>query len=222
MGEHPAEVYWQRRIVLAVAIVVVLLVGRLIWSAVASGAEPSGDPTGSPEPTVTETADDAAAAGDDATDGGAAVEEIASSTEPTDGSTEPAAQITACGQGDIEVALGDKAQVGADQVSFDVTLTQTGDEACVLDAGAGDSALLITSGDTRIWSSKDCGATAALADKEWLLDSGKSKTFQVSWPRTWSSEGCGNPSSTAPQPGMYWAQLTFQGQTAERVQFELS
>ncbi|WP_062518321.1 hypothetical protein [Demequina gelatinilytica] len=227
VGEHPAEVYWRRRIVLVVAIVVIVLVGRLIWSAVASGSEPGTDDAGGSEPTVTETADAPAddAAGDEGDDG-ATVTEVAdqsgASAEPTVDAEEPAAAIGACEQGDISVALGETARVGAEAVAFDVTLTQTGDEACLLDASTGKSSLLITSGDTRIWSSSDCKATATLADKEWLLDSGKSKTFEVSWPREWSSEGCGTPSNRAPQPGTYWAQLTFQGQTAERIPFVLS
>ncbi|WP_062305769.1 hypothetical protein [Demequina subtropica] len=227
VGEHPAEVYWRRRIVLVVAVVVIVLVGKLIWSAVASGSETGTDGAGAAggsEPAVTETAD--APADDAAADVDATVTEVAdqsgATAEPTVVAEEPAASIGACEQGDISVVLGDKARVGAESVAFDVTLTQTGDEACLLDASTGKSSLLITSGDTRIWSSSDCKATKTLADKEWLLDAGKSKTFEVSWPRAWSSEGCGTPSTRAPQPGTYWAQLTFQGQTAERIPFVLS
>ncbi|SEJ09543.1 hypothetical protein [Demequina mangrovi] len=236
VGEHPAEVYWRRRIVLAVALVVLVLIGKLVWSAVASGVEPESSASSSPEPTVTasaesdaeatprddpeaepETTDEAEAQADEA-----AIEEVSSEPEPSPEPSETTPVIGACGKDDIAVALGSKASIAAEAVTFDVTVTQTGDEPCLLDAAEGASALLVTSGSTRIWSSADCEATATLAGKEWLLASGKSKTFQVSWPRAWSSEGCGVPSTREPQPGTYWAELTFQGQTPDAIPFVLS
>ncbi|WP_062462543.1 hypothetical protein [Demequina soli] len=226
VGDQPTEVYWRRRIVLLVALVVIVAVGWLILRAVTAGDPAQAADTGStPAPTVTTSAQASSGGDGSATTDGATAQPAADASTDASPSPEPsdtAATISACGQSDLEVSLGGSPRVSADAVAFDVTVTQTGAEPCLLDSSTGKSALLVTSGDVRIWSSADCDATSTLSDKQWLLDAGKAKTFEVSWPRAWSSEGCGNPSSVPPQAGTYWAQLTFQGITADRIPFVLS
>ena len=60
-----------------------------------------------------------------------------------------------------------------------------------------------------------------LLNTSWLLQPGTSEQVEASWPRTWSFEGC-TATTDVPQPGYYFAELTVQGITAERVQFELT
>ncbi|MDN4477970.1 hypothetical protein [Demequina lignilytica] len=196
----PPEVYRRRRIVVAFALIVIVAVTWLAIRAITSSGADTAAPSATPSPTAT-----------------AAPSASPSPTVTTSTSAEPAA-IADCTATDVAVALGTP-DVSADAVTFPVTLTQIGTVECLLD-GTVDTSLLITSGDTRVWMSTDCDATAAILDTSWLLQPGAEETTSVAWPREWSFEGCGS-SNDVPQPGYYYAELTVQGITAERLQFQI-
>ena len=126
--------------------------------------------------------------------------------------------IADCSAEAITVALATVPSIAADRVTFDASVTNTGADPCLFAGDGEDTVLQITSGDVRVWNSADCSGTAAVVGKRWVLDSGKAQDFQVSWPRSWSFEGC-TEATGVPQPGAYWASLTVGGVDADRVQF---
>ncbi|WP_448631152.1 hypothetical protein [Cellulomonas soli] len=103
--------------------------------------------------------------------------------------------------------------------TFDLTVTNTGTVACLVEAGTSQSEVLIVSGSDRIWSSRDC-APADAASNQLLIDAGDSHQQQLGWDRTRSAEGCpaGQPS---PNPGTYSATFTVQGAASAPAVFGL-
>jgi len=198
VGNQPSEVYWRRRIVLVVAVLVVVLVGWLAIKAVAAAA-----PGSEPEPAVSTTPQP--------------------SVSPEPEETGSAAAMGACTADDLQFTLAAKPNpVPADQQpKIAVTVEHVGTAPCLLDASADSTTLLITSGDDRIWFSRDCPAEAPLIDKEWLLEPGMTREATVAWPRIRSAEGCAAVNSE-PGAGTYWAKVKVQGIEAGRTQFLLS
>lgn len=219
---QPPEVYRRRRItVLVILIALIALAWWGVSTLIGGGAEaaPPQDPAGttSPAPTTSPDAEaDADAAAQDGTQAQSA-SDTGSSPEPTD-TEEPAATITDCSADAITVAVGTEPSIAPDRVTFDASVTNNGPAPCLFAGDGEDTSLQITSGDVRVWSSADCSGTAAVVGKRWVLESGKAESFQVSWPRSWSFEGC-TEATGVPQPGAYWAALKVGGVDADRVQF---
>jgi hypothetical protein len=189
-GSLPARVYWVRR---AVVLLVLLLVAVLAVLGVRALLGGSGD------------------------DGAAA---------PTDGTTTPAAtdeETTAgtpvCEPGAIGLELTSDATTYPSGAlpTFTVRITNTGDVACLLDAGDAQRQVLITSGSDRIWASTDCAAGEPL---QLLLAPDQADERQLQWDRTRSVEGCA-PDQPQAQPGTYQAVLALGGVSTEPVVFGL-
>jgi hypothetical protein len=133
VGPQSSRVYWRRRLVvglglLAVIIVIVLIVSRLV----ASGA-PVPASTNTPAPSGSATG------------------------SPTPASTNPA-DAEACDPSKVELtAVTDSTSydTGVTPV-FSFSLKNNTSVACTLDAGSDLQEFIVTSGDERIWSSKDC------------------------------------------------------------------
>lgn len=203
VGDQPTDVYWRRRATLFVAVVVVTAIGWLVVQAIASRGDDAA----------------AAAPGPDVT-----VAAAATSPSPTARVMEQSPAPTgACAASDLSLTISpDPFTVAADATpAFAVEIEHVGPVPCVVSADGEDTALLITSGQERIWFSGDCPAESALIDGSWLLEPGSTKSVEVAWPRIRSGEGCATVDG-GPAPGYYWAELTVQGVTAEAVQFQLS
>jgi hypothetical protein len=67
-------------------------------------------------------------------------------------------------------------------------IQNTSDTACKRDVGAAMNELVITSGDTRVWSSDDCN-TAGTAQVA-TLQPGQSYSVSVTWLGRLSAKGC--------------------------------
>ncbi len=63
-----------------------------------------------------------------------------------------------CDPASVAIAMTADATTFAPGVSatFTVSITNTGDEACLVDAGEAQREIVITSGSDRVWSSRDC------------------------------------------------------------------
>ena len=103
--------------------------------------------------------------------------------------------------------------------TFTVSITNTGTEACLLDAGEAHREILVTSGSDRVWSSRDC-IVPGTEKRVLLLPAGGNDTTSFAWNRIRSAEGCpqGLP---APGAGTYSAQLTLAGTSAPPAVFGL-
>ncbi len=196
VGPRPPRVYWRRRIVLlallaaAGIIVASVLGGRGAAQAAQDPAGASGAAEQTPDPQTSEGADSTAG------------------------------PVT-CGEGSLSITLTADHRTyaaGANPV-LTVTLTNTSDASCVVDAGEASRGVLITSGADRIWSSLDCPATEN-AERTLLLPAGGRDESVVTWTRIRSAEGCADGLPT-PKPGYYQAVAGVAGVSSTAAVFEL-
>ncbi|WP_218050875.1 hypothetical protein, partial [Cellulomonas algicola] len=103
--------------------------------------------------------------------------------------------------------------------SFTVSITNTGTQPCVVDAGDTQREIVITSGVDRVWSSKDC-PVAGNETRTLLLAGGAADESTLAWNRVRSAQGCPADQPT-PGAGTYSAAFTLAGATATPVVFGL-
>jgi hypothetical protein len=224
VGPQRARVYWVRRLLVVVLLVVLAAVGWAVVSRVLGrGGDPAAasaaeQPAGSADADATsgqgadEPTDGAdGTAGADGADGaGDGEKAVAAPTTPVD-CTPDALQVTLTASGQIFDA--------ATRPVLTATITNVGDVPCTVDAGDANREVLITSGADRIWSSKDC-ATEETASRQLLLGSGAADSVELTWDRTRTAEGCpaGLPE---PRSGTYQAVTTLGTVSSVPVVFAL-
>lgn len=172
----PARVYWVRRLVvlglplLLVGILVGWLVGRGGGTPVATGS-PTSTPTGSAPATPTD----------------------AGTTDAPDGGVED------CADPALTVAIEPTAAAfgAGEEPTFEVTLTNTGADPCLVDAGEAARTIVVTSGDDRVWSNRDC-LGEDVPERTLLLTGDQSDVTTFTWTRVRSAEGCPDG---LPEPG---------------------
>ena len=196
----PARVYWVRRaVVLGIPLLVVLLV---VW--LVAGRGNGDDPTPAAQTTASSPAAEQPA-------------EPAPSTTP---STDTAG-VADCASTGLALAMTADAETFAAGVSptFSVSITNTGTEPCLVDAGEAQREIVVTSGTDRVWSNRDC-IVPGTESRTLLLPGGGNDTTPFAWNRVRSAEGCpaGLP---APGAGTYSAQLNLAGASAPPVVFGL-
>ncbi len=195
VGRQSANVYWRRRLVVLLGVILLVVVA---WFLITS---PSGD--GSDQPAADSSlSPDAAISSDAAEDG-----------DPS----------RACGVDDVEIIVTPNPfNVTLGSIpAFDVSITHVGSASCLLSTGGTDSELVITSGDTQIYTTADCPSNSTINERDFLLSDGTTETFSVNWNGQWSAPECGTSTNTT-KAGYYWATLTLQGIEAEPAQFQLS
>lgn len=119
-------------------------------------------------------------------------------TEPT------AADGDACAEKNILVeAITDKTVYEAgEQPQLSVTITNTGKNICVLNAGTKAQVFTITSGEEVYWLSTDCQVDAIDAEVSLTPGTPISSSVPIVWDRTRSSvDTCSEPRETVPADG---------------------
>lgn len=183
VGPQPPSVYWVRRLVVLVAIIVV--VGLAWWLLPFGGS--SGDanngsasqstesPTTSPSPTVSSTPEPSKT----------------KTTKPASTPTE-----APCEDSDIVVTVttdADTYPAGQDP-TFSLSVATKSKQPCVRDLGQGALELKVSSGGLPAWSSDDCNPDGG--SKMTVLTPGSPYVQGYTWNRTLSeAENC--PSGTA-------------------------
>ena len=190
----PARVYWVRRfVVLGIPLIVIAVI---VWFV-------AGRDSGEPDPAGQGTST-------------APVEEPEPSESTADGTG-----VADCATAGLAVAMTADATSFAPGVSatFAVSVTNTGTEACLVDAGEAQREIVITSGSDRVWSNRDCIAPGT-ETRTLLLAGGQTDTTPFVWNRVRSAEGCPADLPT-PGAGTYSAQLTLAGASAPAAVFGL-
>ncbi len=198
IGGKPPEIYWRRRIVAAIGVVLVFVV--IYFLATSPGGKADGTVTSktnapqvssdaSPDPTILPSGD---------------------ASRPC-----TSADVT------LTMAANPGTFAGSALPVFDVAIKQTGSSPCRLDTAAADTEILITSGSDRIFSSLDCPADATINARQFLLQPDANEAFQVTWNRKRSAPECATVSAD-PRPGTYHAILTVQGIEGNDTTFVLS
>ncbi len=183
---QPPQVYRRRRLLvllgaLAVIIAIVLIIVRPGSS---QGDEPDAAGAGVPSasPSATEAAD-----------------------APTVIPTEPtAADGDVCKDENVKVeAVTDKTVYEAgEQPQLSVTITNTGKNVCVLNAGTNAQVFTITSGEEVYWLSTDCQAEPIDAEVSLTPGTPISSSVPIVWDRTRSSaDTCDGPREAVPAGG---------------------
>ena len=126
-----------------------------------------------------------------------------------------------CDPATVAIAMTADATSFAPGVSatFTVSITNTGTEACLVDAGEAQREIVITSGSDRVWSNRDC-IVAGTETRTLLLPGGGNDTTPFAWNRIRSAPGC-PPDLPVPGAGTYSAQLTLAGVSAPASVFGL-
>jgi hypothetical protein len=181
VGPQPSKVYWRRRLVVGLAALAIVVV--IILIVVRPGASNGAPVTPSTTTASAHTADPA------------------STTIPTDPTTATGA---ACKPANITVAaITDKPNYGAAETpQLSLAITNTGPNACKIDAGTKAQVFTITSGTEVYWRSTDCQTGAV--DAEVLLQPGKTVKSQtaIAWDRTRSDPAtCGAKRNPVPAGG---------------------
>lgn len=164
VGPQPPSVYWRRRLVLllgliAVIVVIVLIIVRPGQSAPGGGETPKPSDSSAPEPSGTPTPTFTSAAGGEACN---------------------AAQVRVTAVTDANsYASGVKPMIS-------MKIVNAGTAPCTFDVGTGAQEYIVTSGNDRIWSSKDC-QTGATSTPQVLEPGVEMTTTPFAWDRTRSS-----------------------------------
>ncbi len=191
VGRLPARVYWFRRVLLVVLVLVVLLLAGWAWgvmtgpdqpgAAAGTGVSQTPTPDATPTPTSSLTSSPTSSP-----------TSSASPSETTSGTP-------MCADSDIVVVASTSQSTypaGKDP-RLTVKVTNTSKQTCRRDVGQKAMEVKVNQGDRRIWSSDDCapGGSAKVVP----LKAGQSYTTSVVWSRTTSKPGCptGQPSAKA-------------------------
>ena len=159
-------------------VVVVIAVLALAWWAFSAFASRGDAPVA--EPTATVAAGDTSATSLPS----ASASESASPAEP--------AEPIECANADITVAAEADAKsypVGSTP-KLTMTITNSGDSACLRDVGPKANELEITSGGYHVWSSDDCNASSK--SKIVTLKPGDTFGSSITWSGRLSQKGCPN------------------------------
>lgn len=182
VGPQTPGVYWVRRI-LAILVILALVLG-LRWlltgrstssdtAAPGASSSPSAGPT-TPAPSSSPSASPT----------------TSTSASPSTKPSASATGVAACADSDITVTASTDAasySVGATP-RLRMRIQNTSAKDCKRDVGAAVNELLISSGDTRVWSSDDCntGGSAQIV----TLKPDQSYSVSVTWLGRLSQKGC--------------------------------
>ncbi|MCW2131062.1 hypothetical protein [Arthrobacter sp. VKM Ac-2550] len=196
-GRKPSPaVYRRRRLALLIAALVVmaLLVAIGFWIASLFGG-------------------DKPAADND--DGGGSVPAVSSPAA----SPSPMASA-ACDESKISVTASTDAPAYAagENPTLILEVVNKGNSACEVNVGTDAMEFLVTSGEDRIFSSKDCAVDTSELMR--TIEPGESERAQFTWERNRSAPGC-KAVNANPQPGTYVLTAKLGPWTSDKIVFNL-
>ncbi len=197
-GRKPSPaVYRRRRLALLIAVLVVLAllvaVGFWIASLFGGGSQPVADND----------------------DGGGSVPVTSSPAA----SPSPMASA-ACDESKISVTASTDAPAYAagENPILILEVANKGDSPCEVNVGTDAMEFLVTSGEDRIFSSKDCAVDTSELMR--TIEPGESERAQFTWERNRSAPGC-KAVNANPQPGTYVLTAKLGPWTSDKIVFDL-
>ncbi|MGX5695754.1 hypothetical protein ACWKWP_06110 [Agromyces soli] len=209
-GRLSPAVYRRRRLVVLLGLVAVIVAIVLVIVRPGSSQGDEKDSGGAAASTDSPTSADASAA----------PPQTVIPTEQT------AADGAACEADQVLVeAVTDKSEYQAgEQPQLSVTITNTGRNVCVLNAGTSAQAFTIKSGEEVYWTSTDCQTDPVDAEVSLTPGTPVSSAAPINWDRTRSApDTCDAPREAVPAGGAsYHLSVTVDGiESAESKQFLL-
>lgn len=226
VGPEEPSVYWRRRAIVGVGLLVALLLLWWLFSAVFGSDEPddqqppptsptsapatAGSPAGSPSPTATASAKAAAQATEGPTpdETGSATEKKAKDLDEVEGRA-AAKKPQRCRDSDVSVAVRPAQRAGEVGAGMKVTLviTNQGATTCRRDLGDANNEIRVVSGRVLVWSSNSCpGVADGESAKAGVVTLKPEQAWSttVRWPGKVTSLRCPPEPPTA-KPGTYRA-----------------
>lgn len=185
-GPEPASVYWVRRAAIVVVLLTVLVGAWWLLGALSgSGGEPSAESDVATEAAVVDE--------DSVVDAGIAASPAV--TVPVEPVACPDSVIAVSATTDASTyKVGDKPRLT-------LSITNTGDVACIRDVGPKANELEITSGGYHVWSSDDCNASDKT--KEDVLEPGQTVASSITWSGRLTQKGCPGGEGEKAKAGRY-------------------
>jgi len=185
-GPLPPGVYWVRRVLVVLAVLVVLV--ALWWVFLRSDASPtSAEPTPSNTPALSPTPSQTRTT----------TPSVSPTTSPSSSPAQPECAAKAI---EVSVTTDRNDYREGVQPTFTLTVTNTGDVTCRRDVGQRALELIVTSGDVQAWSSDDCNPGGPSAVR--VFGPGDEFVQPVTWSRQLSEPGCPTGEPLA-DPGQY-------------------
>jgi hypothetical protein len=205
-GPLPPGVYWRRRGLTLLAVVVVLF---LLSKACGSDGSPSARVSQSPAPRTTAPVTPRPSKPPTA-------KPSASASATTDAAAGP------CAAKDLALSARADADVytPARRPRLTIGIANKGTKPCTRDLGQGARQIVITSGNDRVWSSDDCSPGGG-SQVVTLLPGAAPTTFTVTWARKRSAPGC-PPGMRDAEPGTYRMRARFGDLTSSEDGFSLT
>lgn len=211
VGSLPPGVYWFRRLLAAVLVLLVLVVGWWLFAGRGSGGASAG-PSSSPGPSASSTPSTSASQTPSTTASASATHSATASTSST--------AVAACASSAIRVlAQTDQSSYSSTaKPRFTLQVTNAGTTSCRRDLGQSAVELIVQQAGKHVWSSDDCnpGGGSAIA----TLRPGQTFSTTVVWERQTSKAGCpaGQPAAAA---GSYQLVARNLAQTSAPAAFRL-
>lgn len=206
-GQLPDRVYWIRRGLVLVALIVVIAVIAGIISAI-RGATKTAAPATSTPPAVSETSPSPSYS---ATDQPTTVASSSSASPSVSAATSTSATATTpveCIPNLLSLAVsGPRSVPTTAKADLQVTITNSGSVACVFVFDT-RFVLRVVSGSDEIWSTADCAAWRATGTQ--TLQPGAAATFKTTWDRHRSQKECKVVPTTL-KSGTYVADASYVG-----------
>lgn len=190
----PPQVYRRRRLIVLLGLVAVIIAIVLVIVRPGSGQGDEADAAGTASSATTDETGPA---------------QTVIPTEPA------AADGDACTPEQVLVeAVTDKTVYeSGEQPQLSVTITNTGGNLCVLNAGTSAQVFTITSGEEPYWTSTDCQVDPIDAEVSLTPNTPVSSSVPIVWDRTRSSvDSCDGPREAVPAEGAsYHLSVTVDG-----------
>jgi len=219
----PDRVYWFRRAVVLVGLLLVIGVVGWMVGGIVRLATPGATgtpatvvtPSETPPPTPPDSTHATALPGPESSSASPAT----ATDQPTTASATPSGPVT-CDAGSLSLAVSGPAQVKAGTSAIlTVTVTNSGTDTCVFSLDDRLS-LRIVSGTDEIWASSDCPDWTP-RPAQLTLPAGGTAT----WPMTWDRHRSQSPCTVVPttlNPGTYVANAQFPGVATAQLIFLLT
>jgi hypothetical protein len=199
-GQHPASVYWRRRLVtlagLAVLVVLLVLTAHTLFASKAgepaatgtTGTTASSTPPPNSEtpPAPTSTATDSATPR--STPPGSSTTAPAPPGSTPSGSHTAALPNCVAAQRSIQAVPAQPSYTVGSEPVLALRVTNTGSQPCIQDVADQQIVLLVYNGASRVWGSHDCVVTPG-TDLRTLLPN-QPASFSVTWTGLSSQPGC--------------------------------
>ncbi|TQS40563.1 hypothetical protein [Cryptosporangium phraense] len=203
VGPHPSGVYWRRRLLIFVPLLVILLAfasclvvrGSDGGEAKLAGVDPTSaaPAAGGSSPDPGESAAGSAPS-EESPDSATTAPDTAAGGSATDSAACPDSALTLTAvPSDGAVRIGEFAQMR-------LVVKNSSTAACRRDVGSNEQELKILSGAKQVWSSDDCSsrADAAGATVERKIVPGETLNYYIKWGGTTSSKNCVTGAPVAP------------------------